>query len=140
MALFLCHRFCLLAVGKGDVHGRIGFARDSEDVGKIDRAEGLSHMKPFAKSFYTSIQWKNTREAYKASVGGLCEVCWAKGIVTPGEIVHHKIPLTQENITDESIALGWDNLQLVCRQCHADIHESREKRYTVDEWGHVIAR
>ena len=95
-------------------------------------------MKPFAEAFYNSPAWKQTREEYKRSVGGLCELCWSEGIVKAGAIVHHKTPLTPENINDINIALGWDNLQLVCRDCHAKIHDRRQKRYKVDELGRVI--
>ena len=94
--------------------------------------------KDFAKDFYNSPAWKNTREEYKRSVGGLCELCWAEGTVKAGEIVHHKTELTPENITDENIALSWNNLQLVCRECHAKIHDRRQRRYTLDELGRVI--
>ena len=94
-------------------------------------------MKEFAKDLYSSKAWQHTRDAYKRSVGGLCEVCWEKGIIKPGEIVHHKIHLTPENIKDPEIALSFDNLQLVCRDCHAQIHDRRKRRYKVDEMGRV---
>ena len=123
---------------KGDVHGRIGFARDAENVGQLDRAEGLSTMKDYAKGLYSSKAWQKTREAYKRKVGGLCEICWAKGIVKPGEIVHHKIHISPENINDPEIALNFDNLQLVCRDCHAQIHDRKKRRYKVDELGRVV--
>ena len=96
-------------------------------------------MKDFAKSFYTSRAWKNCRRAYAASVGGLCEDCKAKGLITPGEIVHHKIELTPENIHNASVTLSWNNLRLVCRECHAREHGARERRYTVDPLGRVMA-
>lgn len=95
-------------------------------------------MKDFAKSFYTSRAWKNCRRAYAASVGGLCEDCKAKGLITPGEIVHHKTELTPENINDPAVTLSWSNLRLVCRECHAKKHGARERRYTVDPLGRVI--
>lgn len=95
-------------------------------------------MKDFAKSFYTSRAWKNCRRAYAASVGGLCEDCKAKGLITPGEIVHHKTELTPENINDPAVTLSWSNLRLVCRECHARKHGARERRYTVDPLGRVI--
>lgn len=94
-------------------------------------------MKPFAESFYNSPAWKNTRREYKKFRGGLCEICWAKGIIKAGEIVHHKIELTPDNIDDANIALNWDNLQLVCRECHAHIHDGRQRRYKLDEYGRV---
>lgn len=95
-------------------------------------------MKDFAKSFYTSRAWKNCRRAYAASVGGLCEDCKAKGLITPGEIVHHKTELTPDNINDASVTLSWSNLRLVCREHHAELHGKRIKRYTVDGYGRVV--
>lgn len=94
-------------------------------------------MREFAKAFYSSNAWKNCREAYKKKARGLCEICLAAGRYTPGEIVHHKKHLTPENINDPAIALSFDNLQLVCRECHAAIHRSKIPRYFVDKYGHV---
>lgn len=97
-------------------------------------------MKDYAKAFYFSPAWINTRRAYKKSVGGLCERCLAKGLYIPGDIVHHKIHITPDNINDTDITLNWNNLELVCRDCHADIHRKIEKRYRVDEFGKVFLR
>lgn len=95
--------------------------------------------------FYNSMAWHNTSRAYKQSVGGLCERCMSKGLVTPAEIVHHKIPLTDKNISDLSISLSWDNLQALCRQCHAEAHEEmyearKQRRYKIDNYGRVTIR
>ena len=75
-------------------------------------------MKDYTASLYSSKAWQKTREAYKRSVGGLCEVCWAKGVVKPGEIVHHKIHLTPENINDPEISLNHEHLEYQCKPCH----------------------
>ena len=58
----------------------------------------------------------------------------------PAEIVHHKIVLTPENINDREVALNWENLQCVCRECHAKIHDRRRRRYRLDDMGRVTAR
>lgn len=76
----------------------------------------------FARKFYHSKAWKSTRDAYFRSRNGLCERCWARGFATRGEIVHHRVHLTPENISDPSVSLSFDNLELLCRQCHADEH------------------
>ena len=55
-------------------------------------------MKDYAKAFYLSEAWRNTRDAYIKSVGGLCELCLKEGMITPAEIVHHKVFLTPDNI------------------------------------------
>lgn len=96
-------------------------------------------MKEFAQEFYSSKAWKDCRKAYRKKVGGLCERCLRDGIVTAGVIVHHKIHITPENITRPEIVLNFDNLELVCRDCHAKEHGAREKRYKIDSAGNVIA-
>lgn len=97
------------------------------------------------KVFYNSKAWKDARRNYKQSVGGLCEVCMSKGIISPAEIVHHKIPLTADNVNNLDISLSWKNLQALCRPCHAKAHEEMYmqrtgRRYTVDENGKVTVR
>ena len=98
----------------------------------------------FSQKLYNSRRWKECREAYAKSVGYLCEECLSKGLYTPGEIVHHKIPLTPDNIDDPSIALSFDNLELLCRECHAEKHPEiykkqrvRKVRYKIDPYGKV---
>jgi 5-methylcytosine-specific restriction endonuclease McrA len=72
----------------------------------------------WAKAFYNSANWQRLRRAYIASRilidGGTCEECGKE----PGEIVHHKIILTQENIKNFDISLNRDNLEFVCKECH----------------------
>jgi 5-methylcytosine-specific restriction endonuclease McrA len=96
-------------------------------------------MKEFARTFYKSQAWKKTQAAYKASKGGLCERCLKRGLFVPGIIVHHKVHLTPENIDNPMIALDWNNLELVCRDCHAQEHSGIVKRYKIDELGRVSA-
>ena len=107
-------------------------------------------MREFAKPFYRSQAWKITRKAYLHSVGGLCERCLSKGLIVPAELVHHKVPLSPDNIDDEHITLNWDNLQALCRACHADVHEDiyagrhfpnrLRKRYVIGPNGEVKSR
>lgn len=75
-------------------------------------------MREFAKAFYESPAWRRTRAYILKRDAGLCVHCGE-----PGVIVHHKIELTPRNIDDPAIALGEDNLETVCRTCHALIHE-----------------
>lgn len=96
-------------------------------------------MKEYAASFYKSKQWQDCRASYVKMVGGLCEDCMKHGIYKAGEIVHHKIHITPENIQDITITLSFDNLKLVCRECHAMEHGAHIKRYKCDDDGHVIA-
>ena len=90
-----------------------------------------------AMPFYSSMAWVNCRRAYAKSRSHLCERCLARGIIKRGEIVHHIIPLNSKNISDPAVSLSFDNLMLLCRQCHGAMHTG--KRYTVDEFGRVQA-
>lgn len=95
----------------------------------------------FAGNFYKTREWKNLRELYMKSAGGICEICWQNGLIVPGEIVHHKIPLTPENIGDPGITLNPKNLKLVCRNCHAMLHKDEgEKRYRIEPDGTVVVK
>ena len=96
-------------------------------------------MREFAESFYKSKAWQSCRDAYARSRGGLCESCARQGLVEPGEIVHHIRHLTPENINDPTVTMGWSNLELLCRDCHAQRHSKRRRRYRVDARGQVTA-
>ena len=91
----------------------------------------------FAKAFYRSAAWTDCREGYIKFRGGLCEECLRQGVYKPGDTVHHKVHLTPENIGDPAVTLCWDNLELLCRDHHAERHRGA-RRYKVDELGRVI--
>lgn len=96
--------------------------------------------KEFTNGFYNTTAWKNCREEYKKMRGYLCEDCLARGIYTPGVIVHHIEELTPLNIYNPEITLNFNNLRLVCRKCHEEEHRRRKGlRYTVDQNGRVTA-
>ncbi len=76
-------------------------------------------MKTFAKKFYNSKQWRECRLSYIAYRHGLCERC-----NNAGDIVHHKILLTPDNISDPEITLNVEHLELVCITCHNMEHMS----------------
>lgn len=72
----------------------------------------------WAKAFYKSRRWIKCKNNYIADRrlvdGGLCEECQKQ----LGYIVHHKILLTQDNISNPDISLNHDNLEYVCKDCH----------------------
>ena len=88
----------------------------------------------FADAFYVSREWRTCRAGY-AKKQIFCERCAKRGLTVPGEQVHHKIRLTPENIKDPSVALNWENLELLCERCHKEEHAKR--RYRADAWGRV---
>lgn len=99
--------------------------------------EGFVFMRDTDK-FYGTMAWKRTRDAYVKSVGGLCERCLKSGLIRAGEFVHHKTHLNGENVMDPEVTLSFDNLELLCRDCHAAEHAKR--RYVVDADGFVHGR
>ena len=90
---------------------------------------------PEIEKFYASRLWRRNREAYAKSKQNLCERCLAKGLIIPGAEVHHKKRLTAENIHDAAVALNWDNLELLCEECHKEEHGKMRPRTDPD--GHV---
>ena len=103
-----------------------------------------------ARKFYNSKAWKDCREAYKKSVGGLCELCQKEGVIRSGEIVHHINHISPETEEDPEILLSFDNLQLLCQEHYTKQHpeiylKTWERsgiplRYKIDEEGRVIDR
>lgn len=93
--------------------------------------------KDYAIAFYNSEAWISCRKAYAKSVGGLCEDCARRGIITAGKVVHHIRHITPDNISDPNVTLNWDNLRLVCQDCHAAEHAA-EQRFVVGKDGTVL--
>lgn len=106
---------------------------------KVGRLFVLLMSQGKQSEFYKSKTWQACRDNYLKSVGGLCEKCKAKGLIVPAIIVHHKIHLNANNITDPSITLNPVNLIAVCRKCHGEEHGTI-KRYIVGADGSIRAR
>ena len=110
----------------------------------------------FAREFYSSKVWQDCRNTYAKQAAHLCEECLRKGIYTPGVIVHHVEELNPHNINNPEVALNFNNLELLCRDCHANIHgnhnrfekvnaerkakRDNDRRFVVDSDGKVSAK
>ena len=95
----------------------------------------------FAKQFYSSKTWQDCRNEYAKKAHLLCEKCLRKGIYKPGVIVHHVEELTPFNIENPEVSLNFNNLELLCRDCHASEHGGRKgRRYCFDDNGGVIIK
>lgn len=95
------------------------------------------------EAFYVSWTWRRCRKAFADSKGNLCERCLKRGRINAGGKdrpleVHHKIPLTAENIHDPKVTLNWNNLELLCKDCHDEERERKQKRWKVGPDGKVI--
>ena len=93
------------------------------------------HHDAAVERFYTSRAWKISRRTKLSEAGGLCEICYSRGLIVPAVHVHHKVHLTAVNVNDPAIALNTDNLMALCESCHAEQH--RTVRWRCDAAGHV---
>ena len=95
---------------------------------------------PQLARFYKSKAWRDCRDGYFKSRHGLCERCLKKNLISVGKIVHHKIYLDATNYKNPEVSLNWDNLELLCQDCHNKEHHgsSKEKRYSFDKNGNIV--
>lgn len=86
---------------------------------------------------YNDVRWRRLRMWYY-SLHPLCEVCLSKGKVVPGVDVHHK----QSFIVDGEIKwekfLDGNNLQTVCKECHAEIHNEEQGNTTAKKMIEIL--
>lgn len=78
----------------------------------------LNYNEKFS-SFYNSAEWKLLRNQKWYDCDGICELCKKNGIIRQGKEVHHIIPIEK----DWSKRLDYDNLILLCSDCHNLQHE-----------------
>lgn len=122
----------LLFCGGGGVH--ISFPRLR--VARMKRRGGSSvHHDANIERFYTTRQWRACRASFLKERNGLCEICLAKGRIVPAVHVHHRTPITPENLMDPEITLSHANLMALCEDCHRAQHTT--KRWRCDPDGHV---
>ena len=106
---------------------------------------------PFARKFYHAKAWQNARGVVIDRSHGLCERCMERGELKPADVVHHKIPLTPENVDDPDISLNPDRLIALCDDCHTEVHrmlgvgamngrKEDEPRVGFDADGNVVRR
>ena len=84
--------------------------------------------KEYSKNFYNSYRWRRCAKAYAESKLYICERCHGLKSINKADgtrqrwVVHHKKPLNQNNINNDAVAYGWDNLMFLCIECHNAIH------------------
>ena len=79
-------------------------------------------------AFYTSKEWADFRQVLiaerTAADGFVYDEITGKRIVNAYDIIlHHKSPLTLDNVNDANISLNPDNIQIVSFKTHNEIHE-----------------
>lgn len=82
--------------------------------------------KDYATAFYSSKKWKDIRKQVAEESFYICSICGKPTYSNQG-IVHHKTPITEDNIDNPSITLNKNNLMYVCRNCHEALHKETDK-------------
>lgn len=85
-------------------------------------------------AFYNSKKWRRISAAYLSSKLYICERCGK-----PATICHHKKWLDDRNVSDPETALGFDNLEALCIECHNAEHGLRHSVTVFDDEGNVAA-
>lgn len=80
------------------------------------------------RRIYNSDRWRKLRR-YKFQINPLCERCLAKGKITPAEDIHHRMSFMQTDNPEIRYHLAYDieNLESLCKQCHAEEHKREMK-------------
>jgi Predicted restriction endonuclease len=71
---------------------------------------------PKVNAFYHSKVWAKCRDSVVRMRHGICELCGKAG-----KEVHHKVPLTESNVSDPNVSINPDNLMVLCKSCHDSI-------------------
>lgn len=80
---------------------------------------------------YNTTVWRKLRLAYMKE-HPVCEECLKNGKVTAADSIHHvKSPFTG-NTVNWTLFLDPENLEAICRECHARVH--------AEESGHISAK
>lgn len=69
--------------------------------------------------------WKRIRDRYIKD-HPLCEECMKDGRLTPAEIVHHKVELSEGGTHNR------DNLCSLCKHHHSSLHLAKRNRYDTE--------
>lgn len=91
------------------------------------------------KGFYFTKSWLELSYALKVQRGGVCARCGFTPLTKEDWallIAHHTIELTEKNVTDPSISLNPDLIEIICIHCHNKEHRRfgyEQKVYIV--WG-----
>ena len=110
-------------------------------------------MRSINPHFYKTKLWKQVRKSYALSKFCMCERCnmpvYVDGITEYIDkehrikgIVHHKVHLNQENYTDDKTAYDYNNLELLCFNCHQQEHfkkDTLKEGYKFDEEGNLVS-
>ena len=77
------------------------------------------------QKIYQDVRWQRLRVAYLAD-HPLCEECLANGVTREAVDVHHVVSfMSAEGVERIELALNYDNLRALCKECHQAEHNKR---------------
>ena len=77
------------------------------------------------QKIYQDVRWQRLRVAYLAD-HPLCEECLARGVTREAVDVHHVVSfMSAEGVERIKLALNYDNLRALCKECHQAEHNRR---------------
>lgn len=93
----------------------------------IASAGGYRKYKTYTR-LINSWTWQQLRHR-KFVNNPICEMCAKEGRVTPTEEVHHIKPVEsgRDDAEMRKLAYDYDNLQSLCKACHARVHAKEKK-------------
>lgn len=111
---------------KSGVKSRKAFRFEFQSYRMAAIGGGDEVAKEFSAAIYNSQRWRKVAKAYAESQHHICERCHNRSFIGTGKeprfIVHHKRHLTPDNVHDDYIVYGWNNLELLCIYCHNAVH------------------
>ncbi len=84
------------------------------------------------QKYYNTTEWRKLRESYLKQ-HPVCEECLNKGKVTPAEDIHHRISPFKNGECNKALFLDYNNLQALCKRCHAEHHNKEQGHIPVEE-------
>ena len=77
------------------------------------------------QKIYQDVRWQRLRVAYLAD-HPLCEECLTRGVTREAVDVHHVVSfMSVEGVERIELALNYDNLRALCKECHQAEHNRR---------------
>ena len=91
---------------------------------KISAKKNNTDMRLLRQKAYRLPAWRKMRDSYMKE-HPICEECLKLGKVTAAEDVHHKLSPFRNGEINWGVLLSYDNLESVCKECHARIHNEK---------------
>lgn len=92
---------------------------------KCKRPNVIDLKRKERQKIYQDVRWQRLRVAYLAD-HPLCEECLANGVTREAVDVHHVVSfMTAEGVERIELALNYDNLRALCKECHQAEHNKR---------------